>query len=227
MAISEATGTGRIYREPFTGNGYRQKESVMRKKSHISVASYLVHSKGFEGLQDHRKAFYMGSILPDCIPSFITRKHRIDTTFDILKKEIRRLTVDFDPEKGLNRYFCRHLGVITHYIADYFTYPHNLVFDGSLKEHCVYEKDLKFAIREYVQSDEAKKVREKNGVFRTVDEICAFIQRMHMEYLNAIRALQKDCQYIVELCHRVVDAILQVIEIKLAGNTPVKMSAVA
>lgn len=196
----------------------------MRKKSHISLANYLVKSKGFEGLHEHRKAFYFGSILPDCVPSFLTRKHRIDTTFDILKKEIQNLTVDFDPEKGLNGYFCRHLGVITHYIADYFTYPHNHIFKGSLKEHCVYEADLRDAIKEYVASPEAKKVREKNGTFRTVDEICAFIQKMHEEYLEAVKVIKEDCRYIVELCHRVVDAILQVIELKLAGE---EMPAIA
>lgn len=190
----------------------------MRKKSHISLANYLVHSKGFEGLRTHRKAFYVGSILPDCIPSFITRKHRIDTTFYILKKEIRKLTEEFDPSKGLNRYFCRHLGVVTHYIADYFTYPHNLIYEGTLKEHCAYEKDQKFAIQKYVKSEEARKVREQNGAFRSVEEICFFIEEMHAEYLKAIKAVKEDCMYIVELCHRVVDAILQIFELKLAGR---------
>lgn len=188
----------------------------MKKKSHLSLAGYLIRSEGFEGLGEHRKAFYLGSILPDCVPSFITRKHRIDTTFEILKKEIRKLTEDFNPNKGLNRYYCRHLGVITHYLADYFTYPHNKIFQGNLREHCSYEKQLTEAVKEYVQSPEAEKVREKNGIFRTVDEICDFICRMHEEYLRAMKNIREDCRYIVELCHRVVDAILQVLEWKIA-----------
>lgn len=58
----------------------------MKKKSHISLAGYLLCNSEIEELQEHRKAFYLGSILPDCVPSFFTRKHRIDTTFEILKK---------------------------------------------------------------------------------------------------------------------------------------------
>lgn len=187
----------------------------MRKKSHISVARYLMNSSGMEYLQKHKKSFYLGSILPDCTPSFITRRHSIDETLDILRKEIDKITINYNFEKGLSSYYCRHLGVITHYVADYFTFPHNKIFSGTLKEHCIYEEDLKHAIRSYVKSEEAKRVREKNGIFRTTDEIIAFIKVSHEKYLNTIKETQYDCIYIVELCHRVVDALLQLFELNL------------
>ncbi|MFW5668982.1 MAG: zinc dependent phospholipase C family protein, partial [Acetivibrio ethanolgignens] len=187
----------------------------MRKKSHISVARYLMNSNGMEYLQKHKKSFYLGSILPDCTPSFITRRHSIDETLDILRKEIDKITINYNFEKGLSSYYCRHLGVITHYVADYFTFPHNKIFSGTLKEHCIYEEDLKHAIRNYVKSEEAKRVREKNDIFRTTDEIIAFIKVSHEKYLNTIKETQYDCIYIVELCHRVVDALLQLFELNL------------
>ncbi|MCX4317028.1 MAG: zinc dependent phospholipase C family protein [Lachnospiraceae bacterium] len=199
----------------------------MKKKSHISLAGYLLCNSEIEELQEHRKAFYLGSILPDCVPSFFTRKHRIDTTFEILKKEIRKITEDFEPEKGMNGYYCRHLGVITHYLADYFTYPHNTVFEGGLREHCAYENRLKDAIQEYVQGSEAsslaQKIREQNGIFHSVDEICEFIKQMHENYLKVIKAVWEDCRYIVELCFRVVDAIIQLCEWKREGNAETKL----
>lgn len=186
----------------------------MRKKSHISVAKYLMNSNGMECLQEHKKAFYIGSILPDCIPSFITRRHSIEETLHILKKEIDKITEDYDVDKGLSSYFCRHLGVITHYVADYFTFPHNSTYPGNIKDHCAYEEDLKHAIRSYVKSEEAKKVRERNGLFKNSEEIITFIKGAHAEYLNLINAVKLDCEYIVELCHKVVDAILQLLEMK-------------
>jgi hypothetical protein len=184
----------------------------MRKKSHISLANYLIENMNFKELQDYKKSFYWGSILPDCVPSFITRKHNIDETFDILKKEILKVTDNYDMNRGFTRYYSRHLGVITHYLADYFTLPHNTTFTGSLKEHCSYEKELKFALKKYVSSEEANLMREKSVLFHTVDEILDFIKKMHKEYLNAIKAVKVDCKYIVELCHIVVDAILQIFE---------------
>ena len=190
--------------------------TILRKKSHISVARYLMNSNGMECLQQHKKSFYIGSILPDCTPSFLTRRHSIDETLDILKKEIDNLTIHYDFEKGLSRYYCRHLGIITHYVADYFTFPHNKVYPGNLKDHCIYEEDLKHAIRSYVNSDEAKRVRETNGHFHTTDEIINFIKASHEKYLAAIKAVKLDCMYIIELCHRVVDAILQLFELNFS-----------
>lgn len=184
----------------------------MRKKSHISLAGYLLRSMNFEGLFHHKKAFYLGSILPDCVPSFITRRHTIDETFDILRDEIIKITDDYEMEKGITRYYTKHLGVVTHYIADYFTYPHNRIFEGSMKEHCVYENELKFALRKYVRSDEAIMERAKKTIMKTVDEILDFIKEMHEEYLKVASKVKIDCNYIVEACHKVVDAILQIFE---------------
>ncbi len=186
----------------------------MRKKSHISVAKYLLNSNGMEYLQGYKKSFYIGSILPDCVPSFITRRHCIEDTIEILKDEIDKITTDYDANKGLSTYFCRHLGVITHYVADYFTFPHNAIYPGNIKDHCVYEEDLKHAMREYVKSDKAIKIREKNGLFHDSDEIIAFIKKIHAEYLQLIIQVKIDCMYIVELCHKVVDAILQLFELE-------------
>mgnify|MGYP000748265676 CR=1 FL=1 len=98
-----------------------------------------------------RKKSHIGSILPDCIPSFLVRKHTIEDSFDVLEKEISRLVSHFDPIRGFDSYFCRHLGVITHYVADYFTFPHNQNFPGNLKDHCIYEEELKKELRSYVR----------------------------------------------------------------------------
>lgn len=193
----------------------------MRKKSHISLAKYIVNCSGMEMLGEHRKAFYIGSILPDCRPSFITQKHCIEDTFGILKKEIQKITEDYDQEKGIGMYYCRHLGVITHYIADYFTFPHNSVYEGNIKEHCRYEKKLKFVFKQYVQSEGAKLDREESGAFEDVNDICRFIKDMHEEYLKAIRVIKVDCLYIVSLCHAVVDAILKFFEFTFSSKASI------
>ncbi|MFV0342610.1 MAG: zinc dependent phospholipase C family protein [Anaerocolumna sp.] len=197
----------------------------MRKKSHISLAGYLLRSMNLQGLYLHKKAFYFGSILPDCVPSFITRRHSIDETFDILRDEIIKITDDYEIEKGITRYYTRHLGVITHYIADYFTYPHNRTFMGSVKEHCIYENELKFALREYVRSGESMIERTKSSILKSVDEILDFIKEMHEEYLKVTSKVKIDCKYIVEMCQQVVDAILQIFEANFANQGYDQMEA--
>lgn len=186
----------------------------MRKKSHISLAKYLVNNMQVQDLQDHKKSFYIGSILPDLKPSFLTKRHTIDETFGTLMDEIRKITVDYDINKGINCYYARHLGVITHYLSDYCTFPHNSIFEGSISKHMSYEKELKLMLKEYIESEDAQ--RERNSfIYHTADDIIHFIRLTHKEYLKAIKAVNEDIRFIIDLCFRVVDAILTFFEIAL------------
>lgn len=189
----------------------------MKKKSHISVAKYLVNSTGMESLLEHKKAFYFGSILPDCTISFLTRRHSVEETFHILEEEIKKITEDYDYNKGINGYFCRHLGIVTHYIGDYFTFPHNTFYNGTMREHCRYEKELKSYMVSYIKSQEPKKNKDRVRM-HTVEDICTFIQQMHKKYEQDVKVIKIDCEYIIALCRQVVEAILCFFEERVCQN---------
>lgn len=180
----------------------------MRKKSHISLANYLIHNIQMNQLTYHRKAFYIGSILPDCKPSFLTTRHEITGTFSIVEGEIYKLTNDFSLNYVSDTNYFRTLGVIIHYIADYFTYPHNNSYTGSIKDHCIYEKHLKNYLREYIQSDEVEKENTTYVRFYRPEDICDYILKAHEEYIIMKHTVEKDCHYIVNLCRNVVRGIL-------------------
>ena len=185
----------------------------MRKKSHISLAKYIVEDVKVPELEAHRKAFYLGSILPDCKPSFLTQRHEFDRTFDMVKERICDLSKDSDLVHRNARAYMRHLGEVIHYIADYFTFPHNETYDGSLKDHCYYEKDLKFRLREYVRSGKAFQGQQEGERLKTPEAIVSFIQAMHREYVSRKRNVEEDCRYIVRVCLLVVQAILRLIDV--------------
>lgn len=180
----------------------------LRKKSHISLAKYIVEANGTKELSKHKKAFYLGSILPDCKPSFLTKKHEFNGTFEEVRTEIKRLTINCDIMKRNARVYWRDLGQVIHYMADYFTFPHNATYEGNLKEHCIYEKHLKHGLREYIRSGEAARNAGRMEKFETPDALCSFIQKAHNEYLEFKRSVEEDCRYIVALCHQVVEAII-------------------
>jgi len=185
----------------------------MKKKSHISLAKFLIENMDVQGLNEHKKAFYFGSILPDLKPSFFTKRHTIEETFHDLIVEIKKITVDYDVNKGINGYFARHLGVITHYLSDYCTFPHNSNFEGNMREHIQYEKELKEYLKEYVNRSDIK--MKRNYKFHTLDEIIHLIINTHKEYMKALKVIKEDIQYIVQLCYKVVDAILMFFEMAL------------
>ena len=199
----------------------------MRKKSHISLAKYIVGRVEEQGLVKHKKAFYLGSILPDCKPSFFTEKHEMEGTFPKLQEELRELVEGQQKESVNERAFYRNLGEVLHYIADYFTFPHNPHYPGNLKDHCVYEEHLKKELKEYIRSGEAERnserIRSSIRGLNSAEDICSFIQKAHETYVKLKNSVEGDCRHIVTLCHQVVVAVIRLIK----GETDSQITAVA
>lgn len=179
----------------------------MRKKSHVSLARYLVDHIDEQELTQHWMAFCLGSILPDCKPSFLTTKHEMQGTFGQVQSEIYRLSQG-ENVANMRAYF-RDLGQVVHYIADYFTFPHNPHYMGNLREHCRYEKYLKDNLREYIGSEEAAAVRAAVQGLNTPEAICDLIRRRHEVYLKRMTNVQEDCRQIVWICYLVVEAVIR------------------
>lgn len=181
----------------------------MRKKSHVSLAGYIT---GQETEIRHRAVFKMGSIVPDLVPSFITKKHEINQTFDILEKKMNRVVDTYDSSKGLTLGRTKDLGVITHYIADYFTFPHNKEYEGSLKDHVIYEKELKYELKSFISSVDVDMPMEHSENLGSIANICDFIRKAHEAYTAHVQNAQSDCRHIVQICGEVVSALISLMQ---------------
>lgn len=195
----------------------------MRKKSHISLAGYLVRELQMEELEQHKKAFYLGSILPDLTPKMLTSPHEFDTSFEKLQESICDLVAGAEDEECKDRVLWRRIGVIMHYLADYFTFPHNVSFDGSLKDHCLYERDMKYQLREYVRTREAEQIfrsqRHQGKRLHSMEELFRYIERTHRAYMRKEHSVADDCRWIIELCSRVLISIVEMIGAVREGMT--------
>ena len=175
---------------------------------------------GIQSFDKHKKAFYIGSILPDCKPSFITRRHEITGTFSRVENTIHKLTHGYQNIGDLSTVYFTRLGEVIHYIADYFTFPHNREYPGNIKEHCIYEGKLKHQLRSYIKDVSAQTLEIQNETFlpsgnwkhfNNVPDICNFIREAHADYIRRqTHSVEEDCRYIVGICSQVVMAILHV-----------------
>lgn len=188
----------------------------MRKKSHISLARYMVEALDNEELKKHRLLFYIGSILPDIKPSFIYKRHEIEGTFPSIKGHIARLSEGEKVLQKRKRKYYLDLGQISHYLADYFTFPHNKSYTGSLKDHCSYEEKLKNDLRDYIESGRAAKQKIVQENFHTADALCDFIQRAHDDYIGHKHNVEDDIRHIVEVNRKALEGMLEVFAEKRA-----------
>lgn len=181
----------------------------MRKKSHILLARFLADQLTVdESLQSHRKAFCLGSILPDIRPSFVVKKHEYFSTFGEIQEKMLQL-VEHGPLEGKERVYWRNFGEVLHYVADYFTFPHNRTYTGSLYEHSQYEKILKQRLKICIKSGAAGAYVFRDVYFKNLEELTEFIQVSHTSYLRKKRNITEDIQYILMVCYQVIQGIVQ------------------
>lgn len=160
-----------------------------------------------ESLQSHRKAFCLGSILPDIRPSFVTKKHEFFGTFDEIREKIEAL-VNSNPEESNARVYWRRFGEVIHYMADYFTFPHNKTYTGNLVEHNHYEKILKNDLKTCIKSGEACKNLEEAIHFGSLAQLTSYIEERHEFYLRKLRNVEDDIRYILNVCFQVIQGII-------------------
>lgn len=182
----------------------------MRKKSHLSLAGYIIDAVD-DPMMEHPLVFRFGSLEPDLIPSFITTKHRIDLTLGRLEKKVQYVVDHYDEEKGMTVRLSANMGIITHYIADYFTFPHNLEYPGTMRQHIHYEELLKRQFREFVREKKQEETAFEPVHVDSVQDIIEYVCDKHTEYLEKPKSIQSDCEFILRIASQVMMAIFDLI----------------
>lgn len=188
----------------------------MRKKSHVLLGKCLAQQLDSKDLSFHKKAFCFGNVLPDLKPSFVTVRHEFDVNFDMVCKKIKKLAEDCT---FLDRYTSGYwvkMGEVAHYVADYFTFPHNAHYTGSLVDHTYYEADLKNQMKVYILSGKAEKHCRKDVEFRSLEDVITFIKKAHELYAMKERCVEDDIQFIITVTYQVLQGMIRLMEEKFA-----------
>ena len=188
----------------------------MRKKSHVLLGICLADQLDSRDLRFHKKAFCFGNVLPDLRPSFVTVRHEYHVNFEMVCEKIKKLA---DECNFLDRYtsaYWMSMGEVAHYVADYFTFPHNAHYTGSLVEHTCYEGDLKDQLKAYILGGHADKHCEREVAFDSYEEVIAFIKKAHELYAMIERCVEDDIQFIITVTYQVIQGVIHLMEAKFA-----------
>lgn len=165
----------------------------MRKASHVKLDRFII--KKIPQLGKHRLSMIIGGILPDCVPSFFYKKHNIENTLTIVEKELGKLKRCTE----IDSYFCRHIGIITHYLSDYCTLPHNSIYSGNIKQHTIYEGRLRVELKSYLDKLEEHTL----SIHEDIDSTIEYIRDYHRKYIESIQInsenIENDCFYIASI----------------------------
>lgn len=194
----------------------------METKNHWHLAEFICSERSFK---KYKKQFMLGNIMPDINLFTYLQGHTYRESISMLYTSTKSLV----EKKFWNSTSSYHLGVILHYVADYFTFPHNVTFTGTLKEHCTYERRLHTHFLQFLQSKRQNNTKSisynslsdtyviqdltdtsfvsssymslQKSLFhiRSITDLFTLLEEKHHEYLSMMPSFQTDCQYIFSL----------------------------
>lgn len=163
----------------------------MRKKSHWHLADYLMRDNERPAIEF---MFKVGSVAPDFMLRSMIRGHSYDSTTKRVERRIMKLE-----EKGRwNLVSAYRLGYVTHYLADYFTAPHNLHGEFGFRAHCVFEKQQLKQLCSRLNGQWEAPIQCENQ-----KDVMDYLQVLHEEYLQQNPEVETDCSYIVNVTEQV------------------------
>lgn len=189
---------------------------VVRKKSHFILANCLADHIESEQMRYHRTAFCFGNLLPDLKPSFVTVRHEYHVNFETVCTSIRQLVEECGRFEFDSAHYWMRAGEVAHYVADYFTFPHNEHYTGTLVEHSYYEGDLKNRLKVYILDGSAEAHFTKQVEFNCFEQVIEFIKKAHCIYEMKERSVEEDIKFIITVCYQVIQGIVHLVEERLS-----------
>ena len=144
----------------------------MRLEMHYRIAKEITADFREKKLKLNSFLFIIGNLFPDLIHSYLWQRHEYHQSQNYICKKLEQI-------KKKPHFFSFHLGVLTHYICDFFCYSHSRAFGKNLFHHIIYE----------LRQKPSKKLRQINLAIEsfTIQELAKYI-----DWYESSRSLYRD-----------------------------------
>lgn len=111
--------------------------------SHVTMGRYL-HTYLTEnlGVELKKSSFVLWNFMPDIAPSLLKLRHFKKDIYDLVMERAEHLARE--GENMTARQYSKQLGILCHFMSDFFCYAHSENFDGSKVGHLKYEIFMQF-----------------------------------------------------------------------------------
>jgi len=181
-----------------------------RTHRQIGRLVFKVLQKGFY-VRLNRIALEYGSVKPDILPSLKSIPHNKTLSFHVVKELISDIFDKPIPRTKRDiRRFSVKLGVLLHFISDYFCHVHNNGIDEPLRKHYLYERKLAKRLIKHNWADRYPDLWEipVEIALLSAPELIEYIEGMHQSYLRRSQHLSVDISFCLEVCTTVASAII-------------------
>ena len=184
----------------------------MFMQTHLRISEAIIKNLPINlPFQFDKPAFQYGSVVPDLLlgnPDH-TKDESIHFVSALLKEVQKGNLIDANPADKRNLFV--KLGIVTHYVADYFCQAHN---DDpryqKLLSHMIYENRLRIEFNASNLAQVSRVGLESFNyiLYATQSSLVEYIQDRHLAYLAEKPGMSKDIKYAAQISTNVIAAIL-------------------
>jgi hypothetical protein len=193
---------------------------ILHKLTHLDFASVIRSAVSEQiDVELNRRGFIYGNIKPDIIPSYFLIPHfKKPKTMEFLKAEIAELTkYKLQKHQKCSREFSERLGIVTHYLSDFFCYVHSQHSNCGVLSHYIYEVKLWLFCRKHCTSIKTLDYSRYIEITPNTDSIYTLIENLQKKYLSKSPSYALDVVYSLRMC-----ISLCVLTIKACLNEEIK-----
>ncbi|NLL52809.1 MAG: zinc dependent phospholipase C family protein [Peptococcaceae bacterium] len=155
----------------------------------------------------HTAGFFYGMIKPDFSSRLKNIRHYQGDSLDFIQQEIKRLW-EMDDSLKFSREFAESLGVVAHFIVDYFCFPHTKHFQGNLLIHVVYEIRLALFCQINVHILNSQIGQESEVFIKDYVDFVQYLEKLQNEYSGTRASHHQDLSFAVKASMDICLAII-------------------
>ena len=173
----------------------------MKSASHHAMGHLLYEALTKQGVKLDQELFVLGNLLPDYLPELILNPHftlKCQREIHIFTEALAGQPVvrgeQLPPEYALR------LGILCHYLTDYFTFAHTPEFRLGLREHGAYEMQLNDYFRAHYTQQECTLDSFTFARCECARDVTKEIYRMKYNYRTEGCTLARDVKHAYTAC---------------------------
>ena len=182
----------------------------MHKFSHVDISLAVKRAVEREtGIRINTIGFVYGNLKPDISIPLLRIPHFMHKSLQFVLSEITELLkYDVNKISGCSMEFSKRLGIVIHYLSDFFCHVHDSEYHGSMIRHYFYEVKLFIYSRLNRHMFASFRYTRYPILSITQASILNSVEKLHAKYRSKSPSFDRDIIYTLRMCTSLTMSIL-------------------
>lgn len=194
----------------------------MNSFSHYMIGSFLMkYIRKKYGIKLSPIRFLYWNVMTDFRRPYSRQSHQADGLESHVQTETETLAGTKQPTACFGPEYSKSLGVVCHFYADFFCFPHAPVYQGTYWQHIKYEWELYRYMRKSFSSLCRTELEGNADNYGDPESITALYEALRRAYLSSTPSFKIDIIFALRACLGAIMMITRASIVKPAAKPPV------